>query len=338
MSQPEKDRTEAESVASPNETQRKKSRLQRMNTRRARRNVALGMAASTLGGLAATSNPDTATEAAKPLAMAGEDAVVTFVAPKAWDIEQTKNDQVDFFIDFLRLQNRDKTKLWLERLGKFGPMIQEKLAARGMPQDLIWLATIESGLDPNAYSKADAAGLWQFIEETGERHGLEVSQYVDERRDPIASTDAALDYLKKLNDRFGGSWYLAAAGYNTGENRVERIVREKAGGRFGDESVYWQISASLPKETRDYVPVMLAMAHIGKDPAKYGFSDVKPQEPLRFEETRVPGGTSLDDVAKSVGVAPDVIYDLNPHLIKKMTPPDREWDVRVPVAGGDVLA
>ncbi|HEY0809000.1 MAG TPA: lytic transglycosylase domain-containing protein, partial [Longimicrobiales bacterium] len=177
-----------------------------------------------------------------------------------------------------------------------------------------------------------------FIEETAERHGLEVSKYVDERRDPIAATDAALDYLKKLNDRFGGSWYLSAAGYNTGENRVERIVKEKAGGRFGDESVYWEISGSLPKETRDYVPIMLAMAHIGKDPAKYGFPDLESQEPLRFREMRVAGGTPLADVAKQIGVDADVVYDLNPHLVKKQTPPGREWSVRIPTGGEEKLA
>lgn len=318
---------------------KQKSTRKRLNTRRNRRNLAIGVAASTLGGLAATSNSDPSQEASGPLAMRAPEGVVRFAPAQSWDIEQTRNEEVDFFIDFLRGKNYDKTRLWLERLGKYGPMIQEKLAARGMPQDLIWLATIESGLDPNAYSSADAAGLWQFIEETGERHGLEVSEYVDERRDPLAATDAALDYLKKLNDRFKGSWYLAAAGYNTGENRVERIVREKAGGRFGDESVFWQISKHLPSETRDYVPVMLAMAHVGKDPAKYGFRDLQMQEPLVFDELKVPGGTVLADVAKQIGVEPEVLYDLNPHLVKKQTPPGREWSVRVPVAKtGDDLA
>jgi membrane-bound lytic murein transglycosylase D len=315
----------------------KPKRKSRLKGRRARRNLALGMAATTLGGVAATTG--TQSEVPGPLAMDSErDASVHFVTPKAWDIKETKNDKVDFFIEFLQFKNRDKTKLWLERLGKYGPMIQEKLKERGMPQDLIWLATIESGLDPNAYSAADAAGIWQFIEETGERHGLEVSEYVDERRDPLAATDAALDYLKKLNDRFGGSWYLAAAGYNTGENRVERIVNEKAGGRMGDEDVYWQISGSLPKETRDYVPVMLAMAHIGKDPAKYGFTNLEPQEPLAFNEMNVAGGTKLSDVAKQIGVEPEVLYELNPHLVKKQTPPKREWKVRIPVQSGGTQA
>jgi membrane-bound lytic murein transglycosylase D len=315
-----------------------KSRMQRFNTRRNRRNLALGVAATTLGGIAVAGAPNPEVETPKPLAMKDPEPAVRFVAPASWDIKQTRNEKVDFFIDFLRLKNHDKTKLWLERLGKYGPMIQQKLAARGMPQDLIWLATIESGLDPNAYSSADAAGIWQFIEETGERHGLEVTAYVDERRDPIASTDAALDYLKALSDRFGGSWYLAAAAYNTGENRVERIVNEQAGGRLGDEDVYWQISSNLPRETRDYVPVMLAMGHIGKEPGKYGFTGLTPQTPLAFDVKRVPAGTRLDAVARELGVEPEVIYELNPHLVKKQAPPDREWDVRIPVQQGEQLA
>ena len=318
-----------------NPAEKQPSRMQRLNSRRNRRNLALGMAATTLGGLTVAAESDPAAQASAPLAMNEPESVVSFTPAKSWDIEETRNEEVDFFIDFLRGKNHDKTKLWLERLGKYGPMIQAKLAERGMPQDLIWLATIESGLDPNAYSSADAAGLWQFIEETGERHGLEVTEYVDERRDPIAATDAALDYLKKLNNRFGGSWYLAAAGYNTGENRVERIVREKAGGRFGDESVFWQIAKHLPSETRDYVPVMLAMGHIGKDPAKYGFSNLQMQEALQFGEMKVPGGTPLSDVAKQIGVEAEVLYELNPHLIRKQTPPGREWNVRVPVTSED---
>jgi membrane-bound lytic murein transglycosylase D len=161
---------------------------------------------------------------------------------------------------------------------------------------------------------------------------------VDERRDPIASTDAALDYLQKLHDRFGGSWYLAAAGYNTGENRVERIVRERAGGRLGDESVFWEIERHLPAETRDYVPVMLAMGHIGKNPSKYGFTDVQRQPPLAFDVVDVPGGTALAEVAKAAGVDPQAVYELNPHLIKKTTPPARTWQVRIPTGRSDVFA
>lgn len=329
-----------EALPAEGEQKPKRTRRRRLDTPRNRRALAFGVAASTLGGLAgAASNSSRArTEGEQPLTADDPDAVVNLALPKGWDIEPTRNEEVDFFIEFLQFKNRDKTKLWLERLGMYGPMIQAKLVERGMPQDLIWLAMIESGLDPNAYSRADAAGLWQFIQETGERHGLEVSRYVDERRDPVKSTDAALDYLKKLNDRFGGSWYLAAAGYNTGENRVERIVREKAGGRLGDDSVFWQIDQHLPSETRDYVPIMLAMGHIGKDPGKYGFGDVKRQQPLSYDEVRVGGGVRLADVAAASGVDVADVYALNPHLIKKMTPPSREWSVRIPAGKAPLFA
>jgi len=301
------------------------------------RRVAWGLAATGLGAVGAGVAGAGAAAPAEigELAAAATRPPEEFQVQSNWDIEQTKNDKVDFFIEFLMGKNRDKTQLWLERLGKYGPMIQQKLAERGMPQDLLWLATIESGLDPNAYSKADAAGMWQFIEETGRRHGLEVSDYVDERRDPVAATDAALDYLKMMNDRFGGSWYLTAAGYNTGENRVERIVNERAGGRFGEESVYWDISRFLPSETRDYVPVMLAMGHIGKNPEQYGFTNIERQQPLAYDEVQVPAGVKLADVAAAAGVDADEVYDLNPHLVKKQTPPDREWTVRLPIDTGD---
>jgi membrane-bound lytic murein transglycosylase D len=326
------DKTEAE----PTKTKGRNFVRPRGTSDRTKRAIALGTAAAAIGGLGAAvtrsgeAPPQPSEPAPGPVALNEAESYRVLNVSKAWDIEQTKNEQVDFFIEFLQFRNRDKTKLWMERLGKYGPMIQQKLAERDMPQDLLWLATIESGMNPNAYSKAAAAGLWQFIEETGERHGLEVTKYVDERRDPVKSTDAALDYLSKLNKRFGGSWYLTAAGYNTGENRVERIVRERAGGRMGDESVFWQIDSHLPSETRDYVPLMLAMGHIGKDPHKYGFTDLEMQQPLSYDEVKVAGGVPLSKVAESIGVPAADVYDLNPHLIKKMTPPDREWSVRIP--------
>ena len=252
----------------------------------------------------------------------------TFSTSDSWDIEVTRNDQVDFFIEFLQGKNHEKTHLWLERLGHYGPMIQQTLAERNMPQDLIWLAMIESGLEPNAYSAADAAGLWQFIEPTGERYGLEVSKYVDERRNPEKATDAALTYLQELHDRFG-SWYLAAASYNTGENRVDRVLGEQ-GAQRGVESEFWKIANHLPRETRDYVPVMLAMGHIGKNPEQFGFSGLEMQQPLAYDTVTLPGGTRLEKVAQAIGVDAQSIHDLNPDLIQQMTPPDREWEVRIP--------
>jgi len=258
------------------------------------------------------------------------------IVKASWDLPVEKNERVDYWIDFLRTKRYDDTREWVERLGYYGPMIQKKLRERGMPEDLVFLAMAESGLDPTAYSRADASGMWQFIAETGRRYGLEVSRYVDERNDPIKSTDAALDYLQDLYDHFG-SWYLAAAAYNTGENRVDRVLRQRAGGQRGDESLYWRIGEFLPRETRDYVPIMLAVGHIGKDPARYGFEDLRYQEPMRFERARVKPGTRLADVARAAGVDTEEIERLNPHLIRGQTPPDRDWDVRVPPGTADAV-
>ena len=249
-----------------------------------------------------------------------------------WDLPVTHNESVEAWIGFLQGYNADKTRLWLERKGKYAPMIRAELRRRGMPEDLLYLALIESGFSPKAYSKAAASGLWQFIAETGRRYGLEVSPEVDERRDPIRSTSAALDYLQDLYERFG-SWYLAAAAYNTGENRVDRILRERAGGARGDDALFWKIAPYLPRETRDYVPLMLAAGHIAKEPEKYGFADLEYHSPLEFETVWVPGATELGLVAEASGVDGSAVTELNPHLTRGRTPSSRAYAVRVPPGG-----
>ncbi|MGH7551517.1 MAG: transglycosylase SLT domain-containing protein, partial [Longimicrobiales bacterium] len=246
-----------------------------------------------------------------------------------WDLTVTRNERVENWIDFLQGRNRELTRLWLERSGKYAPMIQAELRSRGMPQDLLYLALIESGFSPRARSRASAVGLWQFIDETARRYGLQVGPEIDERRDPFAATNAALDYLQDLYNRFG-SWYLAAAAYNTGENRVERILRERVGGRRGDDSLFWRIAPYLPQETRDYVPLMLAAGHIAKSPEDYGFDDLEYQEPLAFDAVWVPGETSLEGVARAVGVPAEQMTDMNPHLVRGRTPKGRGWSVRIP--------
>ena len=302
--------------------------------------VTIGLAASSLALLAGTRGSGGVGDKPASVAVAGGFLPPAEVAEKkgvTWDLHVSDHDRVDFFTEFLMGKNYDKTRTWLERIGKYGPMIQNELRERGMPEDLLYLTMIESGLDPNAYSKADAAGLWQFIEETGERYGLEVSTYVDERRDPIKATGAALTYLQEMHGRFD-SWYLSAAGYNTGENRVGRLMRETTGSEKGSDEGYWDIWDRLPSETRDYVPLMLAMGHIAKEPAKYGFHDIEYEQPLQFEEVMIPGGTQLADVATAAGADPEVLYDLNPHLLKKQTPPNREMAVRVPVGQSQQVA
>lgn len=270
--------------------------------------------------------------------IAGEEAdAAAHEVGRGWDLTETSNARVDYWIDFLKGRNYEKTRLWLERSGRYSAMIRGELRARGMPEDLIYLALIESGFSPRAYSSAHASGIWQFIEETGRRYGLRVSPYLDERRDPVKSTVAALDYLEELYQRFG-SWYLAAASYNTGENRVDRILRERAGGQRGDDALFWKIAPYLPRETRDYVPLMLAAGYIAKEPAKYGFDGLEYHEPLRFESITVPGATSLRAVARAAEVSQDALQDLNPQLLQGITPPGQHWSVRLPPGHSETYA
>jgi membrane-bound lytic murein transglycosylase D len=200
--------------------------------------------------------------------------VAQSVPPAGWDLANIDNPRVDSWVTLFSTDPKVKSRfaLWLDRMPQYEPMISAKLDKRDMPQDLIYLAMIESGFNPKAQSPAKAGGLWQFISETGKRYGLTVNKKVDERNHPDKATDAALAYLSDLHDRFG-SWYLAAAAYNTGENRVGRIMREVTGSEKGSDQDYYRISRLLPKETQDYVPMMIAAARIAKDPARYGFED-----------------------------------------------------------------
>ena len=246
-----------------------------------------------------------------------------------WDLPVTRNERVDYWIQWLSRKHHERTALWLARSGRYGPMAREKLRERGMPEDLTYLALIESGFSPAAISVAQAAGMWQFIEETGRRYGLRVTPYVDERLDPVKSTDAALTYLQELHGRFG-SWYLAAAAYNSGENRVERLLREHADNARGDEGLYWKIQPHLPRETQDYVPLILAAGHIGKEPRRYGFRTVSYHAPLAYDTVRAPGGTSLESIARAAGTPVIDVVELNQHYVQQVTPPGKPVDVRIP--------
>ena len=189
-----------------------------------------------------------------------------------WDLPNIDNPRVDSWVALFSTNPEVKSRfaLWLDRKSTYEEMISAKLDERDMPQDLIYLAMIESGFNPKAKSPAKAGGLWQFISETGKRYGLTVNKKIDERNVPAKATDAALSYLSDLYDRFG-SWYLAAAAYNTGENRVARIMRQVTGSEKGSDADYYIISSLLPKETQNNVPMMIAAARISKDPARYGF-------------------------------------------------------------------
>lgn len=272
-----------------------------------------------------------------PLAFSATGAVGSVPAGPAWDLPNLDHPRVDEFISMFAGRKRGEFELYMERSGKYAPMISAKLKERGMPQDLIYLAMIESGFNPKAYSPAAASGLWQFIGETGQRYGLEINRAVDERNDPVKATDAALTYLGELHERFG-SWYLAAAAYNTGENRVARIMREETGSEKGDEGSYFKIRSRLPRETRDYVPLMIAAARIAKEPVKYGFDDVQHEAPLAFDEIEVAPSTSLDAVAEAAGSSLTELKRLNPHLRLARTRNDERSTVRIPEGTKDAFA
>jgi membrane-bound lytic murein transglycosylase D len=256
-------------------------------------------------------------------------AEATELAGTSWDLPNLDHERVDYWVERFTTDKRDDFTNFLRRSGRYVPMISAKLEERGMPRDLIYLAMIESGFNPSAYSPAAASGLWQFIAETGQRYGLDINRAVDERNDPVKATDAALDYLTYLHDRFD-SWYLAAAAYNTGENRVARIMREETGTERGAEESYYQIWDRLPKETRDYVPLMIAAARISKEPEKYGFADVEIEPALTYEEVIVDPATPLEAVALAAGTTLDAIRDLNPHFKLERTRNDRRQPIRLP--------
>lgn len=224
---------------------------------------------------------------------------------------------------------------FLGREGIYEDMIRSKLRDRGMPEDLLYLAMIESGFSPKATSKVSAAGVWQFMGPTAKQYGLRVDKWVDERRDPVKATDAALDYLRFLHGRYD-SWYLAAAAYNAGPARVDRALKRHGAGRTGDEDIYWEIIDHLPRETRDYVPKILAATALAKQAERYGF-EVKDEPPYVFDRVWVPGGTPLAAVARTLGMPAKRMRELNPHLVLGVTPPGSSFPVRVPKGKSDAV-
>jgi membrane-bound lytic murein transglycosylase D len=233
------------------------------------------VAALAAGGLVATGSSSPSSVLAPSTqyvsnAVVSDNELKTVESGAKWDLANLDHRRVDSWVGRFTSDLKRSFATYLDRMGKYESMISQKLAQRNMPQDLIYLAMIESGFNPKAQSPAAASGLWQFIGETGRRYGLTVNRKVDERNNPAKATDAALSYLADLHERFG-SWYLAAAAYNTGENRVGRIMLELTGSERGTDADYYRIANRLPQETRDYVPKLIAAARIAKDPERYGF-------------------------------------------------------------------
>ncbi|MCL2260592.1 MAG: LysM peptidoglycan-binding domain-containing protein [Fibromonadales bacterium] len=238
------------------------------------------------------------------------------------------NDRVMREIHFLTANAKNFMTASLSRKTLLDSMIYAKLKARGMPADLIYLALVESGYKPSAYSSAKAAGVWQFIPSTGKRYGLTSDFWVDLRRNPELATDAALEYLSSLYSEFD-DWYLAMAAYNCGEGRIRRLVKEKLAADSSLKKVsYWDLQ--LPKETMHYVPRIVAATIIGHYPHHYDII-VEPQKRIAYDTVTVKDCIPLEKVGGAVGASVNIIRDLNPELVRWCTPPNlKSYTMRVP--------
>lgn len=259
----------------------------------------------------------------------GEDDIASLlegVTLQDFDIPIVFNEAVKYYIQYFTTEKKKVFTNWLRRSKTYVPIIKEILKEQGMPEDLVYLAMIESGFNPKAYSPAKACGPWQFIYETGGRYGLSVNYWIDERKDPEKSTVAAAKYLRDLFNQFG-CWYLAAAGYNAGEKRVERAIEKH------NTNDFWELSKynALPRETREYIPKLIAAAIIAKDPAKFGFGIISYEPPIAFSEVKVPRATPLRAIAKSASMDLSELRAFNPEILRGITPPGiDDYAVKLP--------
>lgn len=265
-------------------------------------------------------------------------------AEPTWDIDVRSyetHDRVQKYISIFTGSARPTFERWMRQGVRYMPMIRERLRARGIPEDMSYLALIESGYSPHAYSRAAAVGMWQFMTRTGRGMGLRIDWWVDERRDPIESTDAAVRFLGGLREQFG-SLYLAAAAYNGGPGRVARGLTRIDDELQGDDGAFFALADTrlLRPETKDYVPKLIAAALLAKNAKRFGF-EIDSAAPFAYDSVTVPPATPMTAVAKAARTHISVIRDLNPHVLRGMTPPGTPKDsflVRIPVGHVDSFA
>lgn len=243
-----------------------------------------------------------------------------------FDIPVTYNNKVKWWINHFQTNGRKWFKVWMERSSAYLPKMQRVLSEAGLPQDLAFVAMIESGFSPHAVSTADAVGYWQFIQPTADRYGLKVNWWLDERRDFTKSTAAAAHYLGDLY-RIFRTWYLTAAAFNMGEGRLKKLID-----KYNTRS-YWTLSqqADFPQETKEYIPKLLAAMFISKAPKLYGFGSMTPHRMSDYEYFYVPGGTDLINLSRFMRVPSDTLAALNPELTKGFVPSFvRSHRIRIP--------
>jgi len=246
------------------------------------------------------------------------------------DLPLTVNDRVLMYLRYFQTPRGSAiVETGLRRAGRYRDMVERVLREEGMPQDLIYLAQAESAFQPQAVSKAGARGMWQFMAFSAHKYGLGKNSWVDERQDPEQATRAAARYLRALYDEFG-DWYLAMAAYNSGAGTIEHAVLRTG---YAD---FWELFHRnvLPKETQNYVPIILALTLISKDPARYG---IEPQPEPAFQADKIKPGQPIDLrlVAETIDTDLDTLRSLNPQLLRLVTPADPNFVLRLPVGTGD---
>jgi membrane-bound lytic murein transglycosylase D len=293
----------------------------------------------------ANASPDSAIDAAE--AQAEEPPPFGPGVAATWDIDvatYSSHDRVQYYLDFFQTTGRDRMTIWLQRMPHYDWMIRNTMKKYGVPEDMVYLALIESGFSNTAVSRSRAVGMWQFMKGTAKLYGLRVDRWVDQRRDPYRSTDAAARFLAMLQDRFG-SIYLAAAAYNAGPGRVGRGLRrlpddDEGADSLSNDADFFRLydTRLIRRETKDYVPKLIAAALIAKEPTKYGFPRLAPDDTILPDSIVVPDATGLDVIARLADTSLLAIRDLNPQILVLMTPPGSRTVVRLPPGLGQSVA
>jgi len=249
------------------------------------------------------------------------------------DFQFTMNPLVQQYINYYQgAVGRRTMESGLRRSGRYMKIARDAFRKAGVPEDITWLGQVESAWQTRAVSWAAASGLWQFIRSTGAQYGLRQTQWIDERNGIEQPTNASARHLRDLANRYNGDWLLAMAAYNTGAGNIDRAISRAGTANF------WKIYPYIAQETRNYVPNILAVILIAKDPGKYGFHGVRPEAPLSFEPVAVPSGTSLRLIADAADTSVDYIQSLNPELKRDTTPRGENYTLRVPPGKGKQLA
>jgi len=257
-----------------------------------------------------------------------EDVAKLEEAKNAVDFGFNSNALIQQFLNYYQGRGRATMETGMRRSGRYMTMARKIFREEGVPEDIAWLGQVESAWRPTAYSWAAASGLWQFIPGTGSRFGLRQTAWLDERNSFEKATRASARYLKFLANRYHGNWELAIGAYNTGEGNIDRAISRAGAADF------WRIYPFIAKETRNYVPNILATILIVKNPAKYGFHNIRPDAPLAYDVVNVPSATSLQLIASATDTSVDFIRSLNPELRRDTTPRGESYNLRVPPGRG----